>query len=182
MTPEEQAAADAKAATDKAAADAEAAKSQDVEYWKSETKKTAEKLKALKEEVKAGADALAKLKAIEDAAKSAEQKLAEENAGLKTKAARAEALEAQVQAIFDEATADLNDAQKAVIVGDTPEAKLAHFRALKAAGVLGDPKKSASPGAKLPGEGTTETITKARWDTLTPAAKMKLTLKGVRVA
>lgn len=159
MTPEEQAAADAAAA--KAAADAEAEKSQDAEFWKSETKKAAEKLKALKEEAKAGADALAKLKALEDAAKTAEQRLTDENAALKTKATRADALETEVQAILDDVTKDLTPEQRAAIVGETPEAKLRHYRALLAAGMLGATKKTASPGAKLPGGGGANTITES---------------------
>ena len=175
MPPEEQAAADAaaKAATDKAAADA-AAKAKDPAYLEAELKKVIAERDAHKAKVKELTPAAARLKEIEDAAKSTEQKLTEENSSLKSKAARADALEAQVQAIFDDATKDLSDAQKAVIVGETPEAKLAHFRALLAAGLFGEKTPGRSPGSELPGKGGAGTIKRSdlaslRGDELTKA-------------
>lgn len=154
MTPEEQAAADAaaKAATDKAAADA-AAKAKDPTYLEAELKKVIAERDAHKAKVKELTPAAARLKEIEDANKTEVQRLADENAGLKSKATRAEALEAQVQAILDESTKDLTDAQKAAIVGETPEAKLAHLRTLRAAGMLGEQNAGRSPGGELPGRG-----------------------------
>ena len=151
MTPEEQAAADAAAAAAKAAAEADAGK--DAAYWQAEAKKAIADRDAAKAKVKELTPAAQRLKEIEDASKTETQRLADENAGLKTKAARAEALETQVQAIFDESTKDLTAAQLAAIVGDTPEAKLAHLRTLQAAGMLGEPYPGRSPGADLPGRG-----------------------------
>lgn len=184
MTPEEQAAADAaaKAAADKAAADA-AVKAKDPAYLEAELKKVIAERDVHKAKVKELTPAAARLKDIEDAAKSAEQKLTEENSTLKTKAARADALEAQVQAILDDATKDLTDAQKAVIVGETPEAKLAHFRALAAAGMLGEKAGTPgrSPGSELPGKAAGSTIKRAAFDALSPAAKMEFFKKGGKV-
>lgn len=179
MTPEEQAAADAAAAASAAAAEAGDAEEKTPGYWKAEAKKAAEKLKALKVEAAEGNTAKARLKEIEDATKSETQRLTEANAQLTAKATRADALEAEVQAILDDATAGLSEEQKAVIVGETPESRLKHYRSLVKAGMLG--KKTASQGAALPGDAAAESITKARWDALSPAAKMKASLKGTRI-
>lgn len=186
MTPEEQAAADAAAAVSAGAADAGAGEQEQTpgywKAWKAEAKKAAEKLKTLKAEVAEGNVAKERLKEIEDATKTETQRLTEANAALSGKAARADALEAEVQAILDEATAELTDAQKAVIVGDTPEAKLKHYRSLVAAGMLGKGDPGRDIGGELPGKGTAgSTIKQAAWDKLGPAERMKLSLKGVRV-
>lgn len=107
----------------------------------------------LKKEVAPLKTAAQKLREIEDANKSDVQKLTDKIAALEPGAARTAALEAQVQGIFDDATKDLTDAQKAAIVGDTPEAKLAHYRALVAAGFLEAKAPSRSPGGELPSKG-----------------------------
>lgn len=131
----------------------------DAAYWEAEAKKAFADRDALKAKAKENAQAAARLKEIEDAQKSETQKLTEERDALKTKATRAEALEAEVQALFDEATKDLTDAQKAVIVGSTPEEKLRHFRALQAAGLIGQPSTpQKSPGGQLPGRGGGNTM------------------------
>jgi hypothetical protein len=196
-TPEELAAeAAAKAAADAAAAGSAGAgdPSDDGDddaaektpgYWKAEAKKAAAKLTELKAKAKAGDAAAAELQAIKDKDLTESQRLAKENEGLKTKAARADALEAQVQAIFDDATADLTDAQKAVIVGDTPEAKLAHFRALAAAGLLGEKVAGVSPGAEFPGKGAAGTIKRSALAALSgdelTAAQTDIRSKKLRV-
>jgi len=96
--------------------------------------------------------AAARLKEIEDAAKTETQKLAEERDALKTKATRAEALEAEVQALFDDATKGLSDVQKAAIVATRLRPGCGTFgvdgrRDARRAGI------GKSPGGQLPGRG-----------------------------
>lgn len=159
MTPEEQAAADAAVAAAKAAADA-AAGTKDAAYWEGEAKKAIAARDEAKAKVKELTPAAARLKEIEDAAKTREQLLGEENAALKAKADRADALTAAVQETFDAETEKLTDAQKAAIVGDTPDARLRHLRALRAAGMLG-PQGAPPLGSTMPGAGGAGTITES---------------------
>jgi predicted nucleic acid-binding Zn-ribbon protein len=173
MTPEEQAAADAAAAA-QAATDAAAKQQKDPAYLESELKKAIAKRDALAAQVKELTPAAAKLKEIEDAAKSDVQRLTDELAALKPKATRTDALEAQVQGILDDATKGLTPEQKAAIVGDTPEARLAHFRVLQAAGMLGAAKKTASGGGTLPAEGNGISVTQAQVAAMTTAQRKAL--------
>lgn len=167
MTPEEQAAADAAAA--KAKADAEA-KAKDPAYLEAELKKVIEQREKLKEKLKPLEDSAAELQAIKDKDLSESQRLAKEVEALKPKASRADALETQVQAILDAETASLTPEQKAAIMGDTPEAKLGHLRALQAAGMLAKP--TVPPiGANLPGAGGAGTITQSAFVNATEAQR-----------
>lgn len=108
----------------------------------------------LKKEVAPLKTAAQRLQEIENKGKTDQERLASELEALKPKATRADALEAEVQAIFDEATTGLTDEQKAVIVGETPEARLKHFRALKAAGLIGGTNTPDSKGTHRPGAGS----------------------------
>ena len=172
MTPEEQAAADAAAAAAKAAADAGAG-TKDAAYWEAEAKKAFKERDEAKGKVKELTPAAQRLKEIEDAAKTEVQRLADENAALTPKAKRAEALEAQVQAILDTETASLTEPQKAAIVGDTPEAKLAHLRALQTAGMIARPNAPAI-GANLPGAGGAGAVLQSQVAKMGNEARTKL--------
>lgn len=180
MTSEEQAAADAAAAL--SAKEAEVSKAKDPTYLESELKKAIEardKAKARAKELEASEK---ELQAIKDKDLSESQRLAKENAALAGKASRAEALEAQVQGILDDATKDLTDAQKAAIVGDTPEAKLAHLRALQAAGMLGEKKGVEGFGTRMPsGSPAGQTMQRAAFDRLAPRNQSEFVMKGGRV-
>jgi len=159
MTPEEQAVADAaaKAVADKATADA-AAKAKDPVYLEAELKKVIAERDAHKAKVKELTPAAIRLKEIEDASKTEVQRLTDKIATLEPGAARTVALEARIQAILDESMADLTDAQKAAVRGDTPEAKLEHLQAMRAAGLFGEPAAGRSIGGELPRKGGASTI------------------------
>lgn len=135
----------------------------------------------LKKEVTPLKTAAQRLKDLEAKDQTEAEKAAARIAELEPKATRAEAMEKAIQGILDEATKDLTPEQKAVIVGDTPEAQLAHYRSLVAAGLLGA-KKSKSPGDQLPGEtsGALE-ITEAERARMSPAQRSAFYLKGGRV-
>jgi CRP-like cAMP-binding protein len=151
-------------------------------YWKAEAKKTAEKLKEFREKVKRGEAAEAELKAIRDKDLSESQRLAKENEDLRSKATRAEALEAEVKATFDMEAQGLTEAQLAVVVGETPEARLRHLRALKAAGMLGaGGKQTASPGNELPGDASAVTMKRGAFDKLSARAQSEFVKKGGRI-
>ena len=107
----------------------------------------------LKKEVGPLKTAAQKLKELEEKDLTDSQRLAKENEELKPTAARAKALEVRVQAILDDAIKGLTDAQRAVIVGDTPEAKLEHYQALAAAWMFGEQIAGRSPGGVMPAKG-----------------------------
>ena len=179
MTPEEQAVADAAAALK--AKEAEAAKVKDPAYLESELKKAIEARDKAKARAKGLEAAEKELQAIKDKDLSESQRLTKENAALSSKAARAEALEEQITAIYDESTKDLTDAQKAVIVGETPEAKLAHLRALQAAGMLGEKEeKGVAPfGTRMPaGKPGAGVMKRSAFLALSPSHQMEHLKKG----
>ena len=135
----------------------------------------------LKKEVAPLKGAAAKLKEIEDAAKSDAQKLTDRIAALEPGAARTVALEARIQAILDESMADLTDVQKAAVRGETPEAKLEHLQAMRAAGLFGEQTPGRSPGGQLPGKGNNNTMKRSDFEAKSPAEQNKHITSGGKV-
>ena len=162
MIPEEKAAADAKVVEEKAAADAKVkadaeAKAKDPVYLEAELKKVIAERDAHKARVKELTPAAAKLKEIEDAAKSTEVRLTEENASLKATAERADALEKLAATLLDQEIADIPENMKALIPKGKPEEQLLWVRSARAAGVFGT-QKQGEVGGRMPGAGGGNTM------------------------